>query len=327
MIPDSRQHSAARIVEKTDFRQRVRHFSAWQPGFIQKRLRNWLWNSDFKHMHHVPPEIGITPAADGPWKLLRRGGREPLVSRPLWELENSSVAAATLVATGPSAKDFDWPSLKHGARQIWAVNGAPTLLASHGLHCDFLVITDRKFAREGADHIELAARLGARLLFSYEAAAGFAAERPDVLGRTAFHVFEKVNEWYALPRIDGPRLAALNDAAGRPFLLDAKLRDGVGWSRQPGCGVFPARTVAFAALQLMVGSGLRDIEIVGLDLGGKVRAYQENAPAPSFLERDRDEFILPAFDCMAAALAGSGIRITNLSEVSPLPRDLVPAGS
>ena len=279
-------------------------------------------------MRYVLPSVALQPAEGGFWNLrLRDGPGTEFVSWPLAELGGFTGRPAIVIATGPTANDFDWPSLADGRRLIWAVNGASTLLSNHGLHCDFLVITDHRFARDGADHIERAVDQGAALLFSYEAAAGFAATRPAVLSRAPFHVFEKANAWFGLPAVNAEELARLNAESGEPFVLPEQAALGVGWSHNPELGVFAGRTVAFAALQLVVWSGSHDIEIVGLDLGGKTRAYEEANPVVSHLEKDLRDFILPSFQCMAAALAGRSIRITNLSKTSPLPRNLVPETS
>ncbi len=276
-------------------------------------------------MRYVLPSVTVHPAADGTWQLkLREGKSTEVVSQPLAGLRNSTDRPAILVATGPTANDFDWSSLSDGRRLVWAVNGAPTLLANRGLKCDFLVITDHRFARDGAGHIELAAEQGATLLFSYEAAVGFAATRPAILSRTPFHVFDKVNAWFGLPTLSAADLTRLNAQSSHPFALPNQPALGVGWSHDPTLGVFAGRTVAFAALQLVVWSGSRQIEIVGLDLGGSTRAYGEVNPVVSHLEKDYRDYILPSFQCMAAALSESSVRMFHHSTTSPLPRHLVP---
>lgn len=248
-------------------------------------------------------------------------------SRPLRELRNSIHKPAMLIATGPSANEFDWSTLKDGCRTIWAVNGAPILLEKHGLKCDFMVVTDHRFARIGADHIALAAKLGATLCFSGEAAAGFALTRPEVMASASFHVFEKAGAWLGVPEPPAAELERMNREAGSPFVLPGCIKPGVGWSHDPALGVFAGRTVAFAALQLVVWSGSRDIGVVGLDLGGGARAYAEAKMEVSHLERDLEGYIRPSFECMASALSGSSIRIINHSRTSPLARDLVPQSS
>jgi hypothetical protein len=314
-----------RSLRAVEMKQRLLHAcSGWSPAF-QKPLRKVLWPPPLRHMRYVPPVVRLLPGTAGEWRMWGRGRCDSgFLSVPVSGLCTVTGRAATVIATGPTANEFDWSGLADGSRVIWAVNGAPTLLERHGLKCDFLVVTDHRFARDGAEHIELAAKQGATLCFSYEAAAGFAATRPEVLARTPFQVFEKANAWYGLPALGSAELAACNAESGSPFFLRDNPKPGVGWSHDPGLGVFAGRTVAFAALQLVVWSGSRDIEVVGLDLGGKDRAYGEANPVISHLERDLQDYIRPAFECMAGALAGGAVRILNHSRTSPLPRDLVP---
>jgi KDO transferase-3 len=245
-----------------------------------------------------------------------------MVSTPLVELQKFTSLPSVIIATGPSALNYDWSSLEKGPKLIWAVNGAPTMLAKHGLRCDFLVVSDHRFGRDGADHIALAVKQGATLLLTHEAAAGFAAARPEVLAKARFHVFEKVNRWYGLPALAPAELLAANEASGLPFFLRVPPVAGVGWSHDPLLGVFAGKTVPFAALQLVVWAGSEMIEIVGMDLGGAGHAYHEDQPTVSHLEKDYLPFILPSFECMAAALAGSPSRILNHSPTCPLPKEL-----
>jgi hypothetical protein len=314
-----------RSFRGVEIKQRILHAcSAWPPGF-QKPFRKVLWPPPFRHMRYVPPEVRLLPGTSGEWRMWRRGQCDSgFVSQPISKLRAFTDRPATVIATGPTANEFDWSGLADGHRVIWAVNGAPRLLEKHGLKCDFLVLTDHRFARDGAEHIALAAKQGAVLCFSYEAAAGFAATRPEALTNTPFYIFEKANAWYGLPALDAAKLAVYNAESGRPYFLRHDSKPGVGWSHDLGLGVFAGRTVAFAALQLVVWSGSRDIEVVGLDLGGKARAYDEAAPEVSHLERDYQDYIRPSFDCMAEALAGKSIQIYNHSRTSPLPRYLVP---
>jgi KDO transferase-3 len=322
------EYLGLRALAAAERRQQLRHAFRQQAAILQKWLRKTAWRSAFRHMHYVPPALVIEPAHDGTWGLRPRGGgSQGFVSRPLVELRNLTKRPAIVIATGASANEFDWSSLADGQRVRWAVNGAPTMLAARGLDCDFLVITDHRFAREGADHIELAVKQGATLVFSYEAAAVFAGVRPEILCRVPFHIFEKANAWYALPMVNAAGLAAMNAASGQPFVLPERPKPNVGWSHDPLLGVFAGKTVTFAALQLVVWSGAHDIEVIGLDLGGKTRAYQESRPAVSHLEAEKRDFILPSFQCLAKALAGGDVRITNLSNISPLPRDLIPVAA
>lgn len=310
-----------RFLVTTNIRQRIR--AAAQPALVRKWLRKWLWPSSMRHMRYVLPEVGFEAIAGGTWEVFLRGKNTwKFVATPLVELRGSTSLPSLIVATGPSAKGLDWSEMANEKHLIWAVNGAPMVLAKHGLRCDFLVVSDHRFSREGADHITLAVDQGATLLFSHEAAAGFAVTRPEVLARARFHMFEKANSWYGLPALGPAELLAANEKSGRPFFLPDPPVPGVGWSHDPMVGVFAGKTVTFAALQLAVWAGSQTIKVIGMDLGGAERAYHEDQPAVSHLEKDYRQFILPSFECMAAALAGSPLRIVNHSPTCPLPKEL-----
>jgi hypothetical protein len=313
----------SRSFQTVDSKQWLLHACRGFPPALQKQLRKILWRPLFRHMRYVLPSVAFQSGQEGSWKLrLRDGAGAEFVSRPLSELRGAAARPAIIIATGPTANEFDWPGLADGSRVIWAVNGAPTMLAKHGLRCDFLVVSDHRFAREGADHIALAVDQGATLLLTHEAAAGFAATHPGIMVRARFHVFEKVNRWYGLPILGPVELLAANVEAGRPFGLSDPPVPGVGWSHDPMLGIFAGKTVAFAALQLAVWAGSPMIEVVGMDLGGAGHAYQEDRPGVSHLEKDYRQFILPSFECMAAALTGSPLRIRNHSKTCPLPEEL-----
>jgi hypothetical protein len=330
-VPDHRNPPIDPLVEilghrsftTIDLKRRVLDTCRHLPAFAIKPLRNLLWRRSLRHMRYVLPGVGFHPRACGSWELcLRANPSRKMVSTPLVELRESTSRGSVIIATGPSAKSFDWSDLADGRRLIWAVNGAPSMLAERGLRCDYLVVSDHRFGREGADHIALAADQGATLLFTHDAAASFAATRPEVLAKARFFIVEKVNCWYGLAALGPTELVKANENSGRPFVLPNPPVPGVGWSHDPTIGVFAGRTVTFAALQLAVWAGSRTIEVVGMDLGGGKRAYQEDRPAVSHLEKDYRQFILPAFECMAAALAGSPLRIVNHSPTCPLPARL-----
>lgn len=312
----------SRPIEAVETKQALLHWARRFPKRIRISAAKMLWPTPIRHMRYVVPSVDFLPRPAA-WKIRLRGDPAfDVGSLPLANLRGHATRPAVIVATGPSANQFDWQALKDGNHQIWAVSGAPTLLAKHGLRCDFLVVSDHRFGRDGADHIALAVEQGATLLFTHEAAAGFAATRPQVLAKARFHIFEKVNRWYGIPALDAADLISANEKSGRPFLLPDPPVPGVGWSSDPMLGVFAGKTVTFAALQLAVWAGSPSIEIVGMDLGGVGRAYHEERPEVSHLEKDYARVILPAFECMAAALAGSPLHIVNHSPTCPLSKEL-----
>ena len=76
-------------------------------------------------------------------------------------------------------------------------------------------------------------------------------------------------------------------------------------------------------MQLVIGLGARDIEIIGMDLGCAGHVCHEGVDVlPTSLAADYAERILPAFEVMHEALRGSGVAVRNHSPVCPLPRRL-----
>lgn len=310
-----------RLLQGICFKQTILCGSRVFPAGCYKRIQNLLWRNSLRHMRYVMPEVRFQPLENGAWEILRRDIRSfKKVSIPLVVLQKSVLRPSVIIATGPSALEYDWATLINNEKTIFAVNGASSMLEKYGLKSDFLVVSDHRFGREGASHITLAVDQGAKLLLTHEAAASFAMVRPDVLARAELYLFEKVDRWYGLPTLGAARLTTANINSGCPFVLPTEPTTGVGWSRDPMMGVFAGKTVPFAALQLIVWMGSPSIEIVGMDLGGIGHAYHEDHPTVSHLQKDYHQYILPSFGCMAAALSTSTQRIYNLSPTCPLPK-------
>ena len=229
----------------------------------------------------------------------------------------------SIIATGPSALEYSWENLGNCRRFLIAVNGAPTMLKNFGVVPDLLVVTDREFALTSFQHLEVAP--GVPLAIELLAAAALASVAPQLLTDRPFAIIERVNMWHALPMLDDATIKDLNEASGKPFSFperkDTKCR--VGWSHRPDLGIFSGRTVVFGALQIAIGLGATDVEIIGMDLNGAGRAYDEgNKQRPTQLQQHYQEFIVPSFQVMSRVLAGSNVRVRNISPVCPLPAHL-----
>ena len=270
----------------------------------------------------MAPRISFLANDDQSWTV-RHGTNAVARSRPLGELVGRIDKPVTIVATGPSAKDYNWDEVRDRGRFLIGVAGAPTLLNNVNLRPDLLVISDSRFARYGIEHIRTAKGVP---MVTVHRAISFLAEGPrEELTSRPFSMIEKINSWYGLPQLPIPELLAVNDRSGRPFVfpdpLDTDYR--IGWGHAPELGFFSGSTVAFAALQVAIGLGSRDIEIVGMDLSSGGRAYAEGANAVrNTLELTYEKSILPAFQALSGALRGRGVAIRNLSPVCPLPASL-----
>ena len=281
-----------------------------------------IWPRRFKHMRYLPPGVTLTMGTDHRWTIFR--GRQPLAkSHSLAELIPPLDRPVSIVATGPSALDYPWDHGTLSGRFLIAVNGAPTMLRNLGIVPDLLVVTDRQFSLTGSRHFEAAPHVP--LAIEFLAAAALASTAPHVLRDRPIAILERVNKWHGLPALDLRTLSQWNAASGMPFVLTATPDPTcrIGWSHRPELGIFSGRTVVFGALQLAIGRGATDVEIIGMDLSGSGRSYTEGcAQRPTQLQEHYESFILPSFRIMRLALAGRNVAVTNRSAVCPLPPDL-----
>lgn len=228
-----------------------------------------------------------------------------------------------LVASGPSAKDYEWNNLED--RSIVAVNGSIEFLRTIGLIPDYWVTSDPNFNRTGAEHFRK--NPDVPLALTLRGLEALIHDCPEAVVSRPLCVIERVNQWYGSASMTQAEFGRVNQESGEPFVLPdgdtEKLK--IGWSHRPEWGIFSGCTVVFAALQILVRLGATDIKIVGMDLGGAERNYAEGEnKRPSGLDSHRDRIILPSFKVMGEALAHSGVRIRNLSTVCPIQGDLVP---
>ena len=176
------------------------------------------------------------------------------------------------------------------------MNGAAAWMVEEGKCPDFLVVSDRRFAREKGELIARGLSGGACLLATPQVLATMVAQGQRLPESHA--VFEIVNEWYGAPALSREELRGLG------FHLPGKGQlSRVGWSDNVELGVFSGATVAYPALQLAVWLGGRDIEFAGLDLGGSARAYEEKEAQPSQLDQHFEDFIRPAFELAKTVLS------------------------
>jgi KDO transferase-3 len=273
-------------------------------------------------MRYLAPGIALRPMSSQSWEVFERDSILA-ASTPLNQFLPVLDGPVSIVATGPTALDYPWDALQTNRRFIIAVNGATTMLKNLGLTPDLHVVTDRMFALTEMRHFEAAPDVP--LAIDFLAAAALATSAPRVLAKRKFAILERVNTWFGLPVLDDKSLREMNERSGKPFLLPDKpqTKGYVGWSHRPELGVFSGRTVVYAALQLAVGAGAKDVEIIGMDLSGAGRAYDERGnPRPTQLQQHYQQFILPSFEMMHRALQGSQVKIRCLSPACPLPSRL-----
>jgi hypothetical protein len=276
-------------------------------------------------MRSYPWSVGLEPHRSGSWTI-SLGANTVTTTVPLSEWIGPIDRPVTIVAGGPSARNHPVGELASGKRLIIAVNGVPAFLAEKGIRPDAWIVSDPRLATQIETNFPHAA--GTPLAVPANVAASIAIRSPGELARRPLCLIERVNQWHGVRSLEDKPLLELNERSGSPFLFPAKgvVKSMVGWSRRPELGFFSGCTVVFAALQIAIGLGARDIEIVGMDLSDQGHAYSEGKIAlASSLGMNYEERILPSFELMHDALHETGVEVRNLSPVCPLPQRLFAA--
>lgn len=304
------------------------HWSRLQAAAgIIPSLARWMdrriWPKPLRHMRSFAWGFTFRRQGDGTWFLLERGkvrAHSQGLREMVGDLHHRPV---TIVASGPSSREVDWERIRKENRFIIAVNGATSVVQSHGLKPELHVVVDRHFTIAGDAHFRNFPDLP--LVCTPRVASHVAARTPRIFDSKPFAIIERMNEWYGLPNEKVSRLRELNALSGSPFHFSESndVKCTVGWSRKPEWAIFSGCTVVISALQIAVGLGAADIEIVGMDLSNAARAYENGEPpVPNHLEQNYASYILPNFEIIHQELSGSSVKIKNLSPVCPLPAGL-----
>jgi hypothetical protein len=289
-------------------------------GGLNKPLSKVIWPRSLKHLRRFDHDYSFTRSNSGGLSSMRFRDNEVIQSVQVNDLIPPITRPVTLVTTGPSALEYDWESLRQSGRMIVTVTGGTKFLQERGINPDLLVVTDPDFCKKNGFHVRDAA--GIPLVIEYRSAAALHHHFPSGLDDRPVSLIERVNKWYGIPELSQEKLRSMNRESGSPFLIpEAPDNLGrIGWSNRLVLGFYPSSTVAFVALQVLAELGAKDIEIIGMDLGGTQSIYA-NA-LPSKLQKTYPTVILPSFLSMKDALEGRGIRINNLSPVCPLPQEI-----
>ncbi|HVJ46842.1 MAG TPA: hypothetical protein VM511_10680 [Luteolibacter sp.] len=292
-----------------------RSLEKW-PKFLAKPVSKLVWSGGYQHLKKFDHDYTFSREGTDLVSMSRNGEEVKRFER-LGDLIGPMDRPVSLVTLGPSAKEHDWEAVKASGRMIVAVSGGGTFLKERGITPDLLVVSDPDFSKAAGYHVVNVP--GVPLVIEYRAAAALHRHFPEALEGRRIAVIERVNKWYGLPAFDRDGLDKVNAASGSPFHIsdvpDKLLR--AGWSDRPEWGFFPSATVAIMALQVIIALGAKDIEIIGMDLGGGNSLYSD--VGKSRLAEEYQAVILPSFLEMGEALSGKGTDIRNLSPTCPLP--------
>jgi Kdo-III transferase WaaZ len=318
-------HVSARMGDAVRGRMEWTRRSRALPAPLGEFMRHKLWKWPYRHMRGFPASVGLEPTARGGWELTANG-KAVATTLPLADWIGPIDRPVTIIAGGPTARDYPFRELAGSGRLVVAVNGVPALLAEMGVRPDAWIVSDPRLGLQIQTNFPNAP--GTPLALTAFAAASIAESSADELASRRLCLIERVNQWHGVRSLEDRELLDLNERSGRPYLFHPAgvMKSVVGWSRRPELGFFSGCTVTFTALQIVIGLGARDIEIAGMDLGGSGHAYKEGKGSiPSSLAADYERGILPAFERMGEALRGTGVVVRNLSPVCPLPREIFAA--
>lgn len=287
-----------------------------------RKLYRWLHARPRQHNRHLWPYVSVTRDPGGAICAARVFGH----ALSLVTLDSAIDPADTtvhLILSGPSVASIPYDRLPIGAAM--GVNGSIALARKYDIPFRYYCIIDQTFARE---RIDLVREVVARDLTLFVT--------PDVLRymvqgispreyRCRICVIELISEpaYQAAPSPEA--LQRLAQSCPELALFDAN--NALGYSFDPARGVFDADTVAYVALQTLVGGGARSIYIHGLDLNDALqqRFYGEGLTAQaSRLARNYKRLIEPSFAQAAPLLKARGVELFNLSQESALPEDIMP---
>lgn len=248
--------------------------------------------------------------------------------RNLAELRGSQAGDLFIVASGPSANQFQLRSYAH--LPMVAVNGSIRLFAEAGIAPYFYLCDDSSFVRNRLPLLLHAVELAQNLALSQRVVESLLERVPQALDGRYVYRLERVNRTHEGRVAMGDRRFAWSirkdcDIECRFSLLRQK-PNRIGFSRNLEKGYFSNRTVPYAGVQLAYHLGFSRVFMVGLDLDSSAgRFYEKGSEAvPSRLDGDYEDYILPCFQLMSERVLGPHFQVYNLSANSRLPDRVVP---
>lgn len=288
--------------------------------FVRKLFR-LLRSRTQRHNQHLWPFVRIWRDRSGVICGFRAFGRS-LPITPLSQGYDPADQTVHLILSGPSVAQIPYDQLD--IRVAMGVNGAIALARKFDLPFKYYCIIDQNFVRE---RIELVREIVGRDLTLYvfpEVLRYIMQGIPQDEIRCRICIIELISERAYQHSAAPAMLKRIAAATPDVQLLDAK--QGLGYSFDASLGVFDADTVAYAALQVLVSSGARQVYVHGLDLTLQhgLRFYDEGGkPQSSRLARKFANLIEPSFRFASEQWRARGVSVFNLSPVSALSADII----
>lgn len=210
-----------------------------------------------------------------------------------------------IIGSGPSIRNQHIEKLKN--KNTILLNGAVSLIESVGLNPLCVLIVDELFCRKRLDLLERIPQ-GTNLVLTFPAIKEIAFERPDIIRESKVFLLHEKNESFS----DVPEFHEKN-----LFLFD-----------KPTHGVFRAGTVMSAAIQLAAFIKIRNVYLLGLDIGNaesEPRFYETRKDkVRTGLLRDYELLILPFMKFASSWYEQHSLKIFNCSPITKLPYSVIP---
>ena len=287
---------------------------------VRRRIWQLRYPRHYWHMRHY----------DSRFALRRMGG----VTEILWSgavVARSKLPAVLGRSGGTMAIVASGPSLLATPPDAWqdndiaCVNGSILWAKERNLRPRLYVVSDPGFVKRRLDLIALAAEISDCVCLTTRCLFEVLRQRPHLFANKPLFVCENINQPFG--RVQYTRI----EMSRNPRILvdpDRTYEDRfIGVSSDLDLGVFAGGTVVLAAAQLAIALGYREVQFLGLDMkqsAGQHRFYAEGRPEPSFIDRNLEGLILPSFEALRHYCDRQGIRLSNWSPDSAIPRHLVP---
>src|SRR6478752_376713 len=129
------------VLSRIAWEKSCRGLPAPARDFIGRKL--WRW--PYRHMRSFPLSVGLTPTASGGWTI-SRNLKIIATAAPLLDWIGLIDRPVTIVAGGPSAREYPIDQLRGSGRLVIAVNGVPAFLSDRGIRPDAWIVSDPRLA-------------------------------------------------------------------------------------------------------------------------------------------------------------------------------------
>lgn len=223
-----------------------------------------------------------------------------------------------VLASGPTAKNFEQENfLLH---DIAYLNGAIRLNRYFEEDIQqYHFVSDPNFIQNNVDIFNANSIKNLRFIYSVRAFYELYKRRSDfvVSNIDQFTIFDQINEPFGKQRLSGNQISKLNSKSFC-FLNDKR----VGYSFDSDLGFFDGRTILYPCLQIVNILGYKNINLFGVDMNSQSRFYESKlfkSKAPSYLDRDFEDQILPSMELISSYFSKNSIKILNHSKNSRIP--------